>query len=119
MFESDSESEEEGEKKKEKEEPEEEEIPPPTEWNCEFCTFINPMANGACDICGQGRRPAMEDLIDQIKKQKLEEKKAKQAEASKSGPEEGKQQEDEEVKHESFLRLKFLAFDLERFVKTE
>lgn len=59
-------------KVKEPAKPQEEEIKP-TEWNCEICTFINPMADAACGICGQGRRPAMEALIAQIRAQKLEE----------------------------------------------
>jgi rubrerythrin len=29
----------------------EEEIKP-TEWSCDICTFLNPVADGACSICG-------------------------------------------------------------------
>lgn len=58
------------EKQKKEEKPVEEEIKP-TEWTCEICTFINPMADAACGICGQGRRPAMEALIAAIRAQRL------------------------------------------------
>lgn len=44
----------------------EEEIKP-TEWSCDVCTFLNPVSDGACSICGQGRRPPIEVLIDALK----------------------------------------------------
>jgi len=106
-------------KAKEVAKPQEEEIKP-TEWNCEICTFINPMADAACGICGQGRRPAMEALIAQIRAQKLAEarQQAPDAGAAVEEPKEEAADEDK-ITSENVLRLKFLAYDLTRFVKVE
>ena len=72
MLDSDSEEEEDGAakeaaeaKRKAEEEArlkEEEELKP-TEWSCELCTFLNPIGGGVCGVCGEGRRPPMEQLI--------------------------------------------------------
>jgi rubrerythrin len=48
------------------------EIVEPTEWNCEICTFLNPVSDGSCGICGQGKRPSMDILIERAETQKLE-----------------------------------------------
>ena len=34
---------------------EEEVVIPPEEWSCEACTFINPIENATCEICGTNR----------------------------------------------------------------
>lgn len=105
--------------KQEPEKPAEEEIKP-TEWTCEICTFINPMTDAACGICGQGRRPAMEALIAAIRAARLEALEASAPE--KDGAESGVVEEDdgiETIPNENMLRLKFLAEDLTKVVKVE
>ena len=91
----------------------------PTECGCEICTFINPMADAACGICGQGRRPSMEQLMAAARAQRQEEAKlsaAGEAEGSAGGqPGDGASP----ASDESSLRLKFLARDLGLFVRVE
>ena len=92
----------------------------PADWNCEICTFINPMSDAACGICGQGRRPSMEQLMAAARAQRLEEAKQKAAGAQEGTVVVVPQSEGESpVPDESSLRLKFLARDLRRFVKLE
>lgn len=126
MLESDSEEEDnaaaskEEEKRRQEEEERkrlEEEVKP-TEWGCEICTFINPMSDAACGICGQGRRPSMEQLMAAVRAQRQEE--LKQASGENEGDAAGSRAAGEDpVPSESALRLKYLARDLSKFVKVE
>ena len=93
----------------------------PTEWACPACTFVNPIANGACEICGGGRRPPMAELVAAFRKQKEEE-----AAALNPGTQDDKKDENKDdeagkgkIDHENMLRLKFLALDLSKIIKIE
>jgi hypothetical protein len=54
-------------------EPEKEEEVVPTAWACDVCTLINGIGTTTCEICGQGRRPPVEQIIAALKAQRLEE----------------------------------------------
>jgi hypothetical protein len=47
---------------------EEEEANKPTSWACGLCTFLNSMAFSTCDVCRQGQRPPMDQLIAEMKR---------------------------------------------------
>ena len=32
----------------------------PTEWACNVCTVLNPLAEGSCTVCGSASKPPME-----------------------------------------------------------
>lgn len=79
------------------------------QWACEVCTLLNAMADGVCGVCGQGRRPSMEQLIAAARAPREEEA---ETEASKVAPK-------CTVAGDAQLRLRFLARDLGKFVRTE
>ena len=107
-------------KRKEEEEKKQlEEEVKPTEWGCEICTFINPMSDAACGICGQGRRPSMEQLMAAARAQRQEEAKQQAATDPKANAADAEAPAEEPLPNEGALRLKFLARDLSRFVKVE
>lgn len=66
------------EKKEEEQPPEEEE---PTEWSCPICTFLNPMTDKSCMICGEGQRPNVQELKEKMRAEMAAAKAAARAEA--------------------------------------
>ena len=93
----------------------------PTEWSCPVCTFANPIANGACEICGGGKRPSMAELVAAFRKQKDEEAAAINPVSEDDKKEESKDTAEKKttITHENMVRLKFLALDLTKIIKIE